>query len=117
VKTGGEYENKNPVPQAFLQLAGPLAVNIQDDIAALSAKPVKGLHGGAVKIAMDLGPLSKLTGGNHLFKLGRRYEKIVAAIHFAGSGRSRSIAHRMPQVPRNVNDFLAERGFAGPGRG
>ena len=109
---GGEDEDEHRPGAGFLELGSPLAVDVEDHIKPLGTPPFKGLPGGAVTVAMNLGPLDELTGGNHPSELLGGNEEVIHAILLTDTGRTSCKTDRLPQLGEEVNYFLTQAGLS-----
>ena len=85
---GREDEDQNGIAKDLLDLDGTLIVNFQNDVRALRHALFEHFLGGAVAMAVHMGPFDKGIACHHGVKLLLGDKKVLPAVFFLTAGRS-----------------------------
>ena len=80
---GGEDEDVAPPLELLLELARPLAVDVQHQVDAVFAGDLQGRERRAVQVAVHLGPLRKGILRYHPLKLLAGDEEVINTVRLA----------------------------------
>src|SRR5690606_12345579 len=86
--------------EALLELARALVVDVEEQILVALPGVVDHLDGGAVVVAVDLGPLGELAGVAHREERLDRDEVVLDAVLLVAAGGARRVA-RADDQPRH----------------
>ena len=105
------------VGEDLLDLHGALEVDFQNHVGALGDPLLDGLLGGAVAVAVHMGPFHEGVGPHHGVEFLLRDEKVLASVLLLAARRAGGVRDRGLHARVELQQRLDQAGFAGAAGG